>query len=63
MGAFNNRIARDIEFAIVCATNSKDMENNMQNWFEEHRNDKIIDIQMTETDDQYSAHIFYEEGY
>ena len=63
MGAFNNRIARDIEFAIVWATNSKDMENNMKNWFEEHRNDKIIDIQMTETDDQYSAHIFYEEGY
>lgn len=63
MGTFTNRIARDIEFAIVCAINSKDMENNMKNWFDEHRNDKIIDIQMTETDDQYSAHIFYEEGY
>ena len=63
MGAFANRVARDIEFAIVWATNSKDMENNMKNWFDEHRNDKIIDIQITETDDQYSAHIFYEEGY
>lgn len=63
MGTFTNRLARDIQFAIVCATNSKDMENSMNDWFYEHRNDKIIDIQMTETDDQYSAHIFYEEGY
>lgn len=62
MGAFNNRLARAMKYALVWGSNSVELAKKVNEWLENHQNDRLVDMQVTETNDQYSVHIFYEEG-
>ena len=56
-----NRYAKGIQVKILASGEKEVMENRFEDFVNSHSYCQILDIKVTECDDQYTMWIFYEE--